>query len=109
MNSNELTIEPLIIHGACGCPNCNTILYVGDVERTFIELNREGIPISSETTVSCYGICPKCNFRTPMMRYNGCYVPRNRCTEIWAKVEADRENKERADNVTIKGNPFEKD
>lgn len=88
MESNqEIKLEPIDFYGPGGCPLCSATLYVADSELTLMELNRDGIPISESTTISCKAVCPNCRNRIEMMRYNGAYVPYSKEAEIWGKIQ----------------------
>ena len=94
MESNEeIKLEPIEFYGPGGCPFCFTTLYVADSELTLMEVNRDGIPISENTTITCKAICPNCGKKIEMMRHNGSYIPFNRDVEIWNEIQ----RKERAE------------
>lgn len=94
MESNEeIKLEPIEFYGPGGCPFCSATLYVADSELTLMEVNRDGIPISESTTVTCKAVCPNCGKKITMMRHNGAYVPYSQDAEIWNKIQ----QKERAE------------
>ena len=93
MESNqEIKLEPIEFYGPGGCPFCSATLYVADSELTLMELNRDGIPISESTTITCKAVCPNCGEKIQMMRHNGGYVPYSQDADIWLEIQ----RKERA-------------
>jgi len=107
MESNkEIQIEPIEIYGAGGCPNCSSTLYVADSELTLMEVNRDGIPISETTTITCKAICPNCGTRIPMMRYNGAYVPYSIDAEIWNEIQRKDRAEARLKQLNGNSNPL---
>lgn len=93
MESNEeIKLEAIEFYGPGGCPHCSATLYVADSELTLMEVNRDGIPISESTTITCKAVCPNCGEKFEMMRHNGGYIPYSRDSEIWNEIQ----HKERA-------------
>ena len=104
-NNREPLIEPIIYHGPGGCPKCSGPITVADSELTLMELNQDGDPISSETTVRCMGCCMHCGTKIPMMRFKGSYIPYNETSRIIRTMEFKDENfdsKIGASNINIK-------
>ena len=88
MESNqEIKLEPIEFYGPGGCPFCSATLYVADSELTLMEVNRDGIPISESTTITCKAVCPNCGEKIQMMRHNGGYVPYSQDAEIWKDIQ----------------------
>lgn len=93
MESNqEIKLEPIEFYGPGGCPFCSATLYVADSELTLMEVNRDGIPISESTTITCKAVCPNCGEKIEMIRHNGGYIPYSQDAEIWSEIQ----RKERA-------------
>ena len=97
---NEIQLEPIEFHVPGECPNCSATLYVADSELTLMEVNRDGVPISESTTITCKAVCSNCGAKIPMMRYNGAYIPLNRDTEIWAEIQHKELVKSRRDMLS---------
>lgn len=107
MESNrEIELEPIEFHGPGGCPKCLTTLYVADSELTLMEVNRDGIPISETTTISCKAVCPNCGLKIPMTRCNGAYIPYNRDTDIWMQIQKKEKANARLNKLNNNPNPL---
>lgn len=88
MESNqEIKLEPIEFYGPGGCPFCSATLYVADSELTLMEVNRDGIPISESTTITCKAVCPNCGEKIEMIRHNGGYIPYSQDAEIWLEIQ----------------------
>lgn len=96
MESNEeIKLEPIEFYGPGGCPFCSATLYVADSELTLMEVNRDGIPISESTTITCKAVCPNCGEKIQMMRHKGGYIPYSQDAEIWKDIQRKEQAEER--------------
>lgn len=109
MVNEELLIEPMIIHGPGCCPKCGGTLFVADSELTLMELNKEGIPITEETTVRCKAACVDCGYEQRMIRWDGGYIPFSRSSLIMKIMQRKDERRARINELNSKAktaNPF---
>lgn len=103
----EILTEPMIFHGAGGCPHCCGPLAVADSELTLMELNQDGQPISEETRIKCVGVCLHCGNKIRMTRWKGGYVPYSELSEKIRQYQLIDEAKRRVDELNkTKSNPL---
>ena len=108
MKSDEIFTEALTVYGPGGCPKCGNSLFVADSELSLMELNKEGIPISEETTVRCEAACSNCGYKQKMVRWDGGYIPFSRSSLILKIMQRKDERNSRIAqlNSSVKGNPL---
>lgn len=104
MQIKEPLIEPMIYHGPGGCPKCSGPITVADSELTIMDLNQDGDPISSETTIRCMGCCMHCGNKIPMMRFKGSYIPYSESSKIIRTMEFKDEMAQRIAEVNKNSN-----
>ena len=106
---NETLIEGFIYNGPGCCSSCCGPLVVADSEISIMELNKEGTPVSEETTVRCVAVCRHCGRKTPMMRWKGNYIPYSPTVALIKKAELENEANQRISALNNKNkdkNPF---
>lgn len=104
-DDRNLVTESMTFHGPGLCHKCLSPLTVIDNEITVMKLNEDGIPITEDTEVRCYGICPNCGYKVNMIRYMGGYIPYTRASLIILRGEL----KEKIKNERPLGkNPMDK-
>lgn len=104
----EVLTEGIIYHGPGGCPKCAGPLSVIDSEMTLMELNKEGQPISEETSIRCIAMCIHCGHKLEMIRWNGGYIPYDPVSYLFKQVDLENKSKERIQklNSEAKKNPL---
>lgn len=106
MNNEEILKDPIEYYGPGKCCKCLTNLKVVDIEMTIIDVDNNGNPISDDVTVQCKGVCPRCGYEVPMIRWQGGYIPYSPLVILMKKDEIKQRIKERKDAIPINENPL---